>query len=219
MHYAHKLYHGLLSWIFPIKCLSCGTKGSYLCENCLAKSKKAEPVEEPWITALFSYQDETIRKAIWALKYKGRYPIALCFGTLLSDAGMALLEDTLIIGGERKEILIVPIPSSTSGKRKRGYNQSEFLAKALSDRVGFKATLVKDTLRKIRNTPRQSEIKKRKERIENIAGAFSARSDIVSGRVVLLVDDVTTTGATLREARRAILVAGGKNIYAVTVAH
>lgn len=232
MRYTNKLYHitlylklyytvymfkRLLQWLFPSYCIGCGSVGSDLCDDCLSKAPKSAPPEDLWVTSLFAYSNDTIHKAIWAIKYKGRYPLALRFGSYLSDATLVLLEDTLTFN-DAEEITIVPIPASSSGKRKRGYNQSELLARALIEKLDIKATLMPKALKKIRNTPRQSEIKKRSERIENIAGAFMAQGN-VNGKTILLVDDVTTTGATLREARRALRAAGAKHIYAVTVAH
>ncbi len=211
------MFTHLFYWLFPRHCLHCGKSGSDFCDTCFSKIPKANPTEDAFVLPLFSYQHPPLRKVILALKFKGRYPLAKLFGGPLADAALSLLEDKMIFS--KKEVIVVPIPASQTGRKKRGYNQSVLLAKALLESATFEATLNEKALKKIRETPRQAEIKNRTQRLKNISDAFFADSTIVQDKLILLVDDVTTTGATLREARRALRAAGASSVYAVTVAH
>jgi ComF family protein len=152
------------------------------------------------------------------LKFKGRYGIADIFGEVLADAALSLLEDEALYG-ESKEVVVIPIPSSVSGKKKRGYNQATLLAKAMIAKTTIPMTLLEDVLIKTKDTTRQSEIKHRGDRLKNLVGAFAIPHHSLKGKVVLLIDDVVTTGATIKEARRALRTAGASRIYAITLAH
>jgi predicted amidophosphoribosyltransferase len=100
--------------------------------------------------------------------------------------------------------------------RWRGFNQSLLLARHIAERKKLKVDAyslqrTRPTIPQVRLTPKQ--------RVENVKGAFSVtRKHFVDGRHILLVDDITTTGSTLRECAKALKKAGATNIYAITVA-
>lgn len=111
---------------------------------------------------------------------------------------------------------IIYVPMTKKTKRKRGYNQTFLLAKELSARTGI--PLFKDALLKTKETSAQKGLT-RKERAENLYGAFKvADKNSVKGKIILLVDDVLTTGATADELTRILLSAGADKVYLATVA-
>jgi ComF family protein len=111
--------------------------------------------------------------------------------------------------------LIVPIPLHPRRRWRRGYNQSELLARPLAEAVGvaFSAT----ALRRTRHTAPQVGLGP-EARAANVQGAFAAAPEQVGGRVVLLVDDVLTTGATMRSAAEALLAAGAAAVSSYCLA-
>lgn len=217
------MFSAVINYLFPSKCQSCGEYSSYLCQNCLLLCDKSAENTEPWIASLFSYKNPLIKSAIWEIKYKGKFITAYAFGKMLAQSAQLLLSKTLLKWIENGEIwedvVIVPIPPSSTGKKKRGYNQSFIIAKALFENANFPAFIEKSALVKIRETSRQALLKDRNIRIRNMKCAFLAVEKIVKDRTILLVDDVTTTGATLIDARRALLQAGAKEVFAVTIGH
>ena len=113
--------------------------------------------------------------------------------------------------------LIVPIPIPLLRRRRRGGNQAEHLARAVSERTGIDVDA--GALRR-RGWwgPRQAQARSRAERPRIVSGAFAADEARVNGRTVLLVDDVSTTMATLSEAARTLLAAGATAVDAWTAA-
>jgi len=110
----------------------------------------------------------------------------------------------------------VPVPLHPSRRRERGFNQSRVLARELSRRRGL--DLVEGALVKVRNAPPQAGLRAA-ERERNVVRAYAVRRpDRVRGRTLILVDDVTTTGATLRECARVLKSAGAKEVRAITLA-
>ncbi|PIQ68235.1 MAG: hypothetical protein COV91_05240 [Candidatus Taylorbacteria bacterium CG11_big_fil_rev_8_21_14_0_20_46_11] len=83
---------------------------------------------------------------------------------------------------------------------------------------GENFTYSPSVLRKVKDTPSQTKSRNKKERMKNLAGCFEASIE-VSGRNVILIDDVATTGATLLEARRALRKSGARKVIAFTIAH
>lgn len=111
---------------------------------------------------------------------------------------------------------IVCVPMTRRAKLKRGFNQSELLAKAVSEREG--KPYIKDALFKIKDTGEQKDLS-RKERSKNLAGCFRViKGEELKGKRVLVVDDILTTGATADEVSKVILRAGAKEVYLATAA-
>ena len=111
---------------------------------------------------------------------------------------------------------IVCVPMTRRAKSRRGFNQSELLAKAVSERVG--KPFIKGAVEKRRETSAQKELT-RKERSKNLAGCFRVvKREEVKGKRVLVVDDILTTGATAEEMAKALLKAGAKKVYLATAA-
>jgi ComF family protein len=146
--------------------------------------------------------DGTLRDIIHALKYDRRRSLARPLGRLLAVRGVAALS-----GADAA----VPVPLHRSRKRARGFNQAAEIARHL-------ALPSLDILKRTRATVSQTDLPAH-ERQANVKGAFALRSRAdVNGLVVVLVDDVSTTGATLEACARTLVDAGAREVRAVTVA-
>jgi len=150
-----------------------------------------------------------LKEIIILLKYKGDEPLACSLSEHLyrhfGPQGMLTGID-----------LIVPVPLHRRKQRQRGFNQAELLARRLSKLTGSPLGL--GILIKTRNTPSQVSLEARK-RASNLKGAFAVRkADLIRKRIILLVDDVYTTGSTIKECALALKKAGAKEIRAVTLA-
>lgn len=213
----------LLNIIFPASCLTCGKNGTEFCLDCLYDSPNSPRPTEDWIFPIFDYRHIPIKKSIWLLKYKGRKRFAKIFANVLYGRILEELADLQIMKNFQRPILI-PIPLSFSRKKERGYNQTELMAKELvkldrkSKEISF--NLETDILIKIKDTEHQARIKDRALRLKNLINSFVVKnSEKLKNRNVILLDDVTTTGATLREAKKILKQNGVKKIIAFTIAH
>jgi ComF family protein len=112
--------------------------------------------------------------------------------------------------------LIVPVPLHWRRRWQRGYNQSETLARILADKLHLPSR--PHLLRRIRNTPHQVQ-QSATARQDNVRGAFVARRrPELIGTIVLLVDDVLTTGSTVNEAAKALRTAGAAKVFVAVAA-
>ncbi len=159
-------------------------------------------------TSLGPYEG-SLRDALQALKYRGRRRVAAQLAEALwqqSPAQRLFLDDPLL----------VPVPLHGPRWRERGYNQAELLARAFGRLSG--AVCAARVLVRTRSTVSQTNLTAAARRV-NMAGAFGVRRGrLVSGRVVVLVDDVYTTGATARECARMLRRAGAREVRVVTIA-
>jgi competence protein ComFC len=111
---------------------------------------------------------------------------------------------------------LVPVPLHPSRRRERGFNQARLLARDLAALRGL--AVLDGALIKTRNAPAQAGLRAA-DRERNARGAYAVkRPDLVRGRILVLVDDVTTTGATIRECAKVLMEAGAKEVRAVTLA-
>jgi ComF family protein len=167
--------------------------------------------------AIFAYGDSRVRMLVWELKYRRNTAVArLCASILLDVVRYEMAERSLTEGFAHP--LLVPMPISTERLRERGWNQTEALCnEALRIDPHF-IDYRPDVLTKTHYTDSQARTKSKRVRLTNVEHTMTASPD-VRGRAVVLVDDVTTTGATVREARRALKAAGAKKILAITLAH
>lgn len=144
----------------------------------------------------------SLRAIVQALKYDGRRSLARPLGAMLARAGADLLRDA---------DLAVPVPLHRARRRARGFNQAAELARHLGPPV-------RHALRRVRATPSQTDLPAAR-RHANVRGAFAMRwRASVRGARVVLVDDVSTTGATLEACARVLVEAGAREVRALTAA-
>jgi ComF family protein len=155
--------------------------------------------------------DGELRELIHLLKYDQVHPAASVLARMLVLA-VAKLELS-------NDIMVVPVPLHASKRRQRGFNQAELIAQnALKTMHEKRFQLATNVLQRVRPTISQIGLT-RHQRQENIRGAFKVvHLSKVSGRDVLLVDDVMTTGTTAAECARVLRRAKAKNVWVATVA-
>ncbi|MEO0078053.1 MAG: ComF family protein [candidate division WOR-3 bacterium] len=172
------------------KCSRCG-------ENLLSRVRALGPYAEPF------------RGLIHALKYREKTRLAGLLGQALATL---TLQDTEL----RQADVVCAVPLHPARQRERGYNQSELLARVVSGETGI---VFVDALLRKRNTPTQTSQSGIAQRRRNVEDAFRIRPGVnVAGARVVLVDDVTTSGATLNAAARHLFVAGARDVMGLVVA-
>jgi ComF family protein len=227
MAYLNTILSSILDLVFPAKCISCGKTGSDLCKDCLSEAPEAERESAKWIFPLYDYRHPIIKKSLWLLKYSGKKRLASIFAENIYDKMMEELSELSLMENFTNAILI-PIPLSPERYRERGFNQAELICRELIKinhlRHGVDMQLQKNILIKPKETEHQARIKDRQERLKNISGSFAIKSNpqnlaLTKNGNIILIDDITTTGATLNEARKTLKQAGARKIIAFTIAH
>ena len=184
-------------------CEHCGRKVIAAEEYCSTCKNKLIDLDK--CRSVFNYQ-MPINKLIKNLKYDNARYLVDYFSERLS---------LLYLKSYFNADIITCVPMTEKSKKKRGYNQSELLAKALSEQVGVE---YKDLLIKTRETERQARLNK-KDRLGNLKGAFKViDKKTVKDKSVLIVDDVTTTGATSQVIAERLKKAGAKQVFLITIA-
>jgi competence protein ComFC len=154
---------------------------------------------------------------IWELKYRGNLVVAKICGEVIYE---------FLLNKEKnvEKIILIPIPLSTQRRRERGFNQNELVINAIlkldkeSNNNYFECDFI--SLIKSRHTVPQSKTKSRKERLVNVQNCFEAVDNSkIMGREVILIDDVVTTGTTVKEAMKVLKSAGVKSVKCVALAH
>jgi competence protein ComFC len=210
----------LLDMLFPESCISCHTRSEIICNNCAPKIRTAERETDTHIFALYDYRDPVIKRAIWDLKYHKHRHLGEKLGKLLYEG---MVEDISDIRqySQGKTILVIPVPISRSRGKVRGYNQARVIAKYFCMSGGDEILELRDDLmiKNIETLP-QARITNRTKRIQNIRGAFEIKNpEYVKGRTCIVIDDVTTTGATMNEIIKLLKKSGAKKVIGFAVAH
>jgi ComF family protein len=165
--------------------------------------------------------DGGLRELIHLLKYSGVRPAAGVLGRMLSESIASLAPD---FGADT--VLVIPVPLYKGKRRQRGFNQAEMvtraalkiLVKAKSAGHENRFLLAPDLLQRTRDTRSQIGLTSHQRR-ENMRGAFAVpRAAEVTGRDVLVVDDVYTTGTTVSECARVLRRSGARRVWVATVA-
>ncbi len=219
----------ILNLLFPARCVGCNRMGSYICPNCLSRAPFSSLIcpqcTKPAIdgrthprcitrygldgaTSFFWYQG-AIKKLIRQIKYQW-----------VSDAGASLVNacNNSLLPHEisSRNALVIPVPLHGLRKKWRGFNQAELLGSFLAKRWGV--VMKSDTLIRIRQTKPQVGLEA-VERSENIKDAFRViDSETIKESFVFLVDDVWTTGSTMRECAKVLKQHGAKMVFSVTIA-
>jgi ComF family protein len=148
-----------------------------------------------------------VRKSIHELKYRGLKAISPCLAALLADY---LKENPL--PGEA----LVSVPLHPRRLRERGYNQSGLIAEGLGERIDL--PVIEDCLIRIKQPQPQVRAVDVEERRGNVADAFVCRDERVSGKQIVLIDDVCTSGATLESCAAALKDRGAASVWGLTLA-
>jgi ComF family protein len=210
--------------LFPQRCVACGRFGPALhaacaalmpaasgprCLHCWAPSEfdlcapcsEAPPAFDA-LRARFRVEGDA-RRAILEAKFRGVTALVPPLAEAAVEAiPLAWHIDT-----------VVPVPLHRKRERQRGYNQAALLAKSVAARL--EAPLGLDLLHRVRETPPQAGLNLER-RLRNLLGAFEATSP--APRSIILIDDVTTTGATFEAAAQALRAAGAERIFALAIA-
>lgn len=210
-----KILDKILNFLFPKKCLGCRKPNVLICDKCLKEIPRPDQ-HQPDIIAAMSYKSAVIKKAVHLLKYGGAKilaePLAELIFKRLKEPG-----DHIFNWKQGSRAVIIPIPLSGKRLKERGFNQAELIAKHLSNKMSV--IILNNVLYKNRHTYSQVEIKDRGKRLVNLKGSFSVRNpEFIKNKTVFLVDDVSTTGATINEAKKELKKAGAQKVIGLVLA-
>ena len=224
-----KLKRMALDLLFPQRCVGCGKEGDFLCHSCRGalpyivpplcpKCGKPQPSGTlcpgcvDWQAKLDSIRspfrfDGVMRQAIHQLKYRNLRALAVPLAKLLND-----YLATNPVPGE----ILVPVPLHRKRLRERGYNQSHLLAKELGKLL--KLPVIDDHLIRKRFAHPQTKTTTVYERRSNVVNAFICRDHRLKDKQVLLIDDVSTSGATLDACAAALKAGGATSVWGLVLA-
>ncbi|MCX7928752.1 MAG: ComF family protein [Patescibacteria group bacterium] len=221
----------IIDFLFPKKCFGCGALGNYFCKICaqslLVQKQICIECFRPSVdgkthfrcqkkfsldgfTIAYVYEG-AIKKALTSLKYKFAYDIAF---ELAKMVVIRLLEISFLFPDNS---LIIPVPLYKKRENWRGFNQSEILAKELAKFIEYEHKI--GLIVKIKDHKVQARLS-RTERLKNAKNIYKVLDQKgIYGRNIILVDDVVTTGATLREIGKVLKINGAKSVWGVAIAH
>ena len=208
MHFrTRNAFHAIFDFLFPPVCVNCGCVGNLLCEMCRSRVEQLtepifvetvvgekRPLTQAWAATRFL---EPIPEIIHKFKYKNSFALAELLAELMIDVWHQIMVQPVD--------LVMPIPLHHEREKKRGYNQAELLVDAFCCQVNLVSDM--ESLRRVRHTHSQVGLSAMARQV-NVNNAFWANACGVSGKRILLVDDVFTTGATMTAAASALRRAG-----------
>ena len=218
-----------LDLLFPQWCVGCGKEGGVICSSCCRSLPRIMPPFCPrcgnpqlsgilcsgcvsWQAAIDGIRspfrfDGVMRQAIHQLKYRNLRALAAPLASLLKD-----YLGTNPIPGE----VLVSVPLHQRRLRERGYNQSRLLAQGLGKLINL--PVVNDCLIRQKHALPQTRASTVDERRSNVADAFTCRDGRLQDKRVLLIDDVSTSGATLDACAAALKAAGASSVWGLVLA-
>jgi len=193
----------------PLICRRCGrvlSSGGAYCFAC--RGSKADKYKCKIIRSAFIF-NEPVRRLVHALKYRQNVALAKYMGGQMASFFPRI--------SELKNVnYVVPVPLFARRLRQRGFNQSELLARVVAEKLNLPLDTV--SLIRTRDTGSQTKLG-REARERNMQGAFKCVApEKVKGKIILLIDDVCTTGATLESCAVALRNAGARRVVALTYA-
>jgi ComF family protein len=202
--YVEYVLSRLLDALFPPRCGGCGRLGMWFCDRCQRAVEPVGPFRVEGLEAVYAGGVLTgpLQHALHAYKYQPRPQLAEALARIAARAV------------DSPVALVVPVPLHAARARQRGFDQGRALARPLARLLH---TEYRDALTRVRDTPAQVGLGAG-ERERNVAGAFAWSRSVRPPARVLLVDDVVTTGATLRACAAAARTAGAGVVEAAVIA-
>ncbi|MDP2586379.1 MAG: ComF family protein [Candidatus Komeilibacteria bacterium] len=217
----------ILTLIFPIECLGCNKEDIYLCDECLAKIKIYDqpPVFEHPLTHLngiiyaTDYKQKLLQQIIHNFKFRYIKELAEPLAKILAEFWTNYInsvETRNCASLQNDKPIIIPVPLNKKRLLERGFNQAELIAKIFASQFNY--PLFSNAIIRSKNTPHQVGLNK-KERLTNVKNSFAITDpELIKDRIVILIDDVVTTGSTLEEIAKTLKQAGAKDAWGLTVA-
>jgi len=215
-------------FFIPRFCICCNSKLSsselLVCNNCRANFKRVEDetlqneykrkfIDNHLISDFYSHlifeKESEIQTLIHSLKYNGKFLVGQMLGTLIAK------EARNKINSWHCDV-IIPIPLHPLKKATRGYNQAYYIAKGISKTLGI--PILANGIKRIKMTKTQTKLNAI-QRKENMHGAFKIRrKKNIQNKNILLIDDVITTGATVKECAKSLIKNNASKVFALSVA-
>ena len=235
-----------LNWaldvIFPSRCLKCGKflakSRGYICKKCmglipikkgfecigckravvLGKTciicRKNESIDQ--LLIISDYKNELVVKMLKALKYRFISEVAIPLSVILRKHlhWLSVRKNFNVLA---EEPIILPVPLHRRRLNWRGFNQAEIITKELCSILA--CNFYTEVIERTKDTKTQADIEEKRKRLENIKTAFRVTdAEIIKNRVVILVDDICTSGATLNECARVLKEAGARKVIGLVFA-
>lgn len=229
----------LLDLIFPPLCLNCRQEGCLICSKCLNQIKPAlYPIcfvcgkrkpdgqicqsckkrSKTNLNGLF-YPFDAEHRLIHQIIYEYKYKFVKDLSDTLAKILIRYLEKIYLTRlFSPRDIVVVPVPLHPKRWHWRGFNQAALLAEQIAEH--FNLAIDCQMLSRQRHTTPQMQIENKAERINNIRGAFkiSSQNSPLKGKIVILVDDISTSGATLEECAKTLKILKPKKIFGLVLA-
>ncbi len=222
------MFNDFFNLIFPNLCCACNNSllknEDFICVNCKVSLPKTNfhldkenvvnkvfwgRVQIEMATSFYLFSKKSrVQRLLYQLKYAGNKELGAVVGELL---GQDLKHAKHFKGVD----VVVPVPLHKNKFKKRGYNQSEWIAKGVAETMNI--PLNTETLFRKKDSQTQTK-KKRYKRWENVGGIFGISNNDLDGKNILLIDDVVTTGSTI-EACAQILIKQDCKIFVATIAY
>lgn len=221
----------IIDFFFPKKCFGCGKHGNYFCDLCRQNlltpkqiciecfrssvdGKTHTKCQRNFcldgFTSVFKYEG-AVKRSLISLKYKFAYDIAYELAEVIANR---LLSVSFLFSGYS---LVIPVPLHKKRENWRGFNQSEIFSKKIAEFLHLE--YCNKALVKLKNQ-RPQALLKRDERLKNVKSSYEIINKIqIANKNILLIDDVVTTGATIKETCKILKENGAKLVWGVTIAH
>ncbi|MBQ7359834.1 MAG: ComF family protein [Lachnospiraceae bacterium] len=211
-----ELWRRLLDLLYPPKCPICEEPSKGFCPKCALEAKYAGLLYQKdgkgqgsrsyeAVYAVFRY--DFVASGVYHLKYEGKRDYGRTLGQLMWQEAEEILRSWKID-------CIVPVPLHAKRQKKRGFNQSQILAEAISKGLGI--PVFPEMVLRCRNTKPMKDLNAL-QRQNNLKKAFKMGQNDVKLKTILIVDDIYTTGATTDEISRLLLEAGAAKVYVLTL--
>lgn len=226
---SRQLKESALDLLFPPRCVGCGREGYLLCSSCRSKLQYLPPplcelcglplrdgnmcpdcknaaTDIDGIRSLYPY-DGVMRRAVIQLKYENVKALAAPLARLMWE----------YLEAQRLPVdLLMPVPLHPRRIRSRGYNQSELLSRELGKFASL--PVVDGSIVRKRNTAPQARTASVEDRRRNVSDAFACRDRRGVGKRIIVIDDVCTSGATLKACAAALKSIGAASVWGLTLA-
>ncbi|MBR5337144.1 MAG: ComF family protein [Lachnospiraceae bacterium] len=194
-----------IEYISEPYCLKCGKSIEYAEKEYCLDCMKSDHLFTAG-RAVFQYRDD-IKKSIYRFKYKNKREYASFYGEEMAKCCGAWIKAVA-------PQVFIPVPLYPKKQAQRGYNQAELIARALSDHIPI--PVADDLVYRVKSTVPQKELSD-DSRKKNMKKAFKMAENIVKLNVVMVIDDIYTTGSTMDAISEVLLSAGVKEIYCLSL--